>query len=100
MNGFQQGPPRRTPEGAGANGSCQKKDSRNACYKHVSTTKHNIDWNKADILFESSDWYKRLVVESSCIVTKPNFNNMRSTLAVDKFSAQLILGTCKNISIH
>ena len=78
----------------------RNKDSKNACYKHVSTTKHNIDWNEADILFVSDDWYKRLVVESSCIVTKPNFNNMRSTLAVDKFSAQLILGTCKNISIH
>ena len=73
----------------------RNKDIKNACYKHVSSTNHNIDWNNSNLIFHSEDWYRRLVIESSCIVTKPNYNNMRSTLAIDKFSASLILNTIK-----
>ena len=69
-------------------------DLKNACFKHMSGSNHSIDWGNANLIFQSEDWYNRLVIESSYIVTKPNFNNMRSTLAIDKFSAQIILNSC------
>ena len=78
--------------------ACRNFDLKNACCKHMYTSHHTIDWSNSNLVFRSDDFYKRLVVESSCIVTEPNFNNMRSTLAIDKFSAQIIL-SCNNIKI-
>ena len=78
----------------------RKGDLRNACFKHVSTSNHDINWSNSHLIFRSEDWYQRLVVESSCIVTKSNFNNMRSTLAIDKFSAEIILSSRQNISLQ
>ena len=77
----------------------RKKDVKNACYKHHASSNHEIDWNASRIIYVSDDWYQRLVVESSCIVSMENHNNMRSTLAIDKFSANIILSSCKNIHI-
>ena len=78
-------------------GAIRRRDTRNACYKHVSSTKHEIDFENTHVVYKSDDWYNRLVVESSCIVTLPNFNNMRSTLAIDKLSADIILNKTKNV---
>ena len=69
----------------------QKGDLRNACFKHISDTSHDIDWSNAKLLYSEDDWYRRLVLESSCMAICPNFNNMRSTLGIDQFSARLIL---------
>ena len=77
----------------------QNKDFKNACYKHHASSKHDIDWEGTELIYKSSDWYNRLVVESSCIVSLPNYNHMRSTLAIDKFSADIIL-SCNNIKIQ
>ena len=75
----------------------RRQDPRNACYKHISQTAHNIDWDNTSLIFQSDDWYHRLVVESSCIVSKDNFNISRSTLAIDRFSSQLILASRPNL---
>ena len=75
----------------------RRMDPRNACYKHMSQTSHNIDWDNTSLIFQSEDWYQRLVVESACIVTKNNFNISRSTLAIDNLSAQLILASRPNL---
>ena len=40
---------------------------------------------------KSDDKYKRLVVESSCILRTPNLNGMQSILGVDNMSQRLIL---------
>ena len=39
----------------------RKKDTKNACYKHSATTKHVINWEGSKLLFQSDDWYNRLV---------------------------------------
>ena len=73
----------------------RKKDTKNACFRHSSSLNHELDFDNAKLIFQSPDWYSRLVVESSCIVTLPNYNLMRSTLAIDKFSANIVLSSSK-----
>ena len=77
----------------------RKGDLRNACFKHISDTSHDIDWSNAKLLYSEDDWYRRLVLESSCMVICPNFNNMRSTLIIDQFSARLILKSCPEFDV-
>ena len=71
-------------------------DMKNACYKHFASTGHCIDFENSQVLYSSNNWYDRLVLESSYIVTKPNCNNMKSTLAIDKFSANIVLSSCNS----
>ena len=61
---------------------------------HLSDTSFDIDWENATLLYNEDDWYSRLVLESSCVAMCPNFNNMRSTMGIDQFSARLILKSC------
>ena len=67
----------------------------NACFKHNSETGHVIDWNNSRLICQEDNWLKRQVIESACIVTQNNFNNMMSTLSIDKFSANMILKSPK-----
>ena len=66
-------------------------DNNNAMFKHWFHDKHDIGWDSAEFIYPSSNYYNRLVFESTCILTHPNFNNMHSTLAIDKLSANIIL---------
>ena len=66
-------------------------NNNNACFKHSFNKRHDIDWDNAKMLYKSDNHYNRLVVESTLIKTKPNFNNMNSTLAIDNLSADIIL---------
>jgi len=50
--------------------------SNYSIFKHVASTGHDLDWIKSRLIFKSNDWYSRLLVESSCINTCQNFNNM------------------------
>ena len=47
------------------------------------------------IVNSSTNHFERLVVESSLILQKPYFNNMRSTPGIDNLSADLILNSYK-----
>ena len=80
-------------------GAMRRGDQKNACFKHFALTNHNIDFDNCHVIYQSPNWYNRLVVESSCIVNLPNFNNMRSTLAIDRMSANLILSSCKSVQV-
>ena len=73
----------------------EKKDNNNACYKHVkeTTPSHILDWDRARLLWPSENLNDRLVVESSLICSRPNFNAKNSTLSVDKSSAEIIVKT-------
>ena len=73
----------------------EKKDKNSACYKHVNETNpsHILDWDHARLLWPSENLNDRLVVESSLICSKPNFNAKNSTLSVDKSSAEIIVKT-------
>ena len=71
-------------------------NANNACFKHSFEMRHDIDWNAAQMLYPSSNHYERLVFESACIISQPNFNNMQSTLAIDKISADIILKSKHN----
>ena len=73
-------------------------NNNNACFKHSFEGNHNIDWGNSGILFKSDNWYERLIVESAYISTKPNFNNMRSTLGIDNFSAKIVLNSLPKIN--
>ena len=77
----------------------RKGDLKNACFKHFAATNHSIDFDNCQVVFQSENWYNRLVVESSCIVNLPNFKNMRSTLAIDKLSANIVLSSCPNTQL-
>ena len=75
--------------------------THNACAKHVHQfdPKHTIDWDGAHIVFKTCDWHSRLMVETSCLVTRDSFNRMKSTLGVDQFSANLILKSRSDIKV-
>ena len=66
-----------------------------AVYKHKThaTPNHEIDFEGAQALYHSDNWYNRLVVESTLILTKNNFNNGQSTLAIDNLASQIITKT-------
>ena len=66
-------------------------DRNNAMFRHSFEARHDIDWNNASIIYPSSSHYDRLVFESACIISQPNFNHLQSTLGIDKFSAEIIL---------
>ena len=70
-----------------------------ATFKHVAATGHDLDWGESRLFFKSNDWYIRLVVESSCINTCQNFNNMRSTLGIDNFSANIIFNSHPEVKL-
>ena len=71
-------------------------DPRNALFKHVSQTGHFVSWDSSNLLYKSFDWYHRLVVESSFILSYDNFNFSRSTLAIDNLSASIIINSIPN----
>ena len=66
-------------------------NQNNSVFKHVREKNHAIDWKSAKMVYNSNDYYRRLVVESSLIKVCPNFNSMQSTLSIDRGSASLIL---------
>ena len=74
-----------------------RRDTSNALYKHKKETlekhgiMHNIDWDGAKLLHINYNWNNRLAVESSYIKSFDNFNGMRSTIGIDKFSAKIVL---------
>ena len=70
-------------------------DNNNACFKHWFQENHRIGWDSAEIIYPSNNHYNRLVYESTCILSHPNFNNMHSTLAIDNLSANIILRSTK-----
>ena len=73
----------------------------NACFKHVWENRdHSIDWEGAKLIYPSNNHYERLVVESTCILSMPNFNNTRSTLAIDRLSSKIILESQPNIRVN
>ena len=51
---------------------------------------HEIGFQRAQALYHSDIWYNRLVVESTLILTKSNFNNQASTLAIDNLAARIL----------
>ena len=61
---------------------------------------HSIDWENSRIVHPSSNWYVRLVIESSLIKTLPNFNGMKSTLGIDHFSAKLVRESLPNLNLN
>ena len=63
----------------------------NACAKHSRDLHHNIDWNCAGPIFKSNLLNNRLIVESTLIKTRPNFNNMPGSLTIENLAAKTIL---------
>ena len=63
----------------------------NACAKHQRDVNHAIDWNNSKVLYKSNQLSNRLIVESTLIKTRPNINNMASTLTIENLSAKTIL---------
>ena len=70
-------------------------DNNNACFKHWFNEKHDIGWDRAEVIYPSDNHYDRLVLESTYILKHPNFNNMQSTLAIDNLSANILLRSTK-----
>ena len=58
---------------------------------------HNIDWDGAKLLHINHNWNNRLAVESSYIKSYSNFNGMKSTLGIDKFSAKIVLESIRKL---
>ena len=67
------------------------KRNKNACYKHTFLKNHSIDWENSKALYKSNSLQNRLVVESTLINSQQNFNNMRSTLNIEKLASKIIL---------
>ena len=63
----------------------------NACAKHQRDVNHAIDWNNSEVLYKSNQLSNRLIVECTLIKSRPNFNNMASTLTIENLSAKTIL---------
>ena len=63
----------------------------NACFKHQNDVNHAIDWKNSKLVFKSNELCNRLVVESTLIKTRPNFNNMQSSLTIENLSAKTII---------
>ena len=68
----------------------------NACYKHISDKNHSLNWENARVVYKSNILSNRLVVESSLIVARPNYNNSRSTLTIENLAANLIINSQTN----
>jgi len=74
-----------------------RREKNNALYKHKidcfekEGVMHQINWEGSKLLHVNHNWNNRLAVESSYIKSFPNFNGMKSTLGIDKFSAKLVL---------
>ena len=62
-------------------------------------TDHVPKLDDSCVIYRSDDKYKRLVVESSCILRTPNLNGMQSTLGVDNLSQRLIFESHPNILV-
>ena len=71
--------------------------ANNACFKHSIENNHNLDWDNYRILYKSDDLTKRLVVESSLIISRANFNNTKSTLSIENLAAKIILNSQPNM---
>lgn len=71
--------------------ACRLGHKNNSVYKHVRDKNHAIDWGSSKMVYNSNDYYRRLVVESSLIKRVPNFNSMQSTLLIDDGTSELIL---------
>ena len=52
---------------------------------------HQINWAGSKLLHINHNWNDRLAVESSFIKSFSNFNGMKSTLGIDKFSARMVI---------
>ena len=80
-----------------------RSDTNNAFYKHQKDTfenngvAHNINWEGAKLMHTSFNWHNRLVIESSLLKCFPNFNNMKSTLGIDQYSAKLVVDSIPNL---
>ena len=74
-----------------------RRDNNNALYRHTIESSenegfmHQIDWEGSNLLHINHNWYTRLAIESSYIKCFPNFNGMRSTMGIDRFSAKMLL---------
>ena len=80
-----------------------RQNRNNGIFKHMWDTGHTPRFGESRMIYKSDNKYNRLTVESSCILTTPNFNNMQSTLAIDNLSQQIILKSnptiLRNLSI-
>ena len=79
-----------------------RRDNNNALYKHKIYTSergfmHQIDWEGAKLLHINHNWNDRVAVESSYIKSYSNFNGMKSTLGIDKFSAKIVLDSIRKL---
>ena len=63
----------------------------NACAKHSVNENHAIDWRNARTLYKSNDLTNRLIVQSTLIKSRENFNNMQSTLTIENLAANTII---------
>ena len=85
--------------------SVARLDQNNAFYRHQRETQnntgsmHNIKWDEAKLIHVNSNWYDRLIIESSLIKCLPNFNGMNSTLGIDQFAAKLVLNSIHNLKL-
>ena len=69
----------------------RNRDHNKAVVKHSNLQpRHEINFRGAQALYHSDIWYNRLVVESTLILTKSNFNNQASTLAIDNLAARIL----------
>ena len=81
-----------------------RKDQNNAFFRHQKDTfaksgrEHSINWDGAKLIHKNSNWYNRLIVESSLIKTSENFNGMKSTLGIDSYSAKMVVNSLPNLT--
>ena len=86
--------------------SVARLDSNNAFYRHKKETQentgsmHNINWDQASLVHMESNWFNRLIIESSLIKCLPNFNGMKSTLGIDQFSAKIVINSVPNLKSY
>ena len=72
-------------------------NSNNAIYLHIQNYQHLINWNESRLVYKSSDFIKRRLVESSLINNFPNMNISLGSFRLNTVMDDIILKNIKYV---
>ena len=66
-------------------------NENNAVFLHIRDKHHNMDWDSSKIIYKSTDFIKRRLIESALIKNKDNFNTSEGNFQLNNILNQSIL---------
>ena len=72
-------------------------NENNAIFLHIQNTQHSINWNNPRLVYKSSDFVRRRVVESTLINNFENMNVSNGSFKLNKVLENIII---KNVNYH